>query len=204
MDWSGYEFTSDWFTEHLPVWEPLLAEAKPARILEIGSYEGHSACALIELCGAERPVSLWCVDVWWDWGEGAGAQVEERFDRNINLALSRTAHQVTVHKTKWRSAPALAALIAQEGECTMDFIYVDGSHTAPDTLSDLVMAFHLLKVGGVMVVDDYLWVHPESTRLDILDTPKLGIDAFFNTFGRKMQLIRDLPLYQLYARKVEF
>ena len=206
MDWSGYEFTSDWFSERLPVWEPLLAQVKPARIVEIGSYEGRSACCLIELCANQRPVSLWCIDVWVNWGEGAWTDVglvEQRFDRNINLALSRAAHPVSVHKTKWRSTPALASLIAAEGENTMDFIYIDGSHSAPDTLSDAVMAFHLLKVGGVMVLDDYLWTNPDNARLDVLDTPKLAIDAFLSIFGRKMQIIRDLPLYQLYARKVE-
>jgi hypothetical protein len=42
-----------------------------------------------------------------------------------------------------------------------DAIYVDGWHTAYGALADAVMAWPRLKLGGLMVFDDYLWLPPE-------------------------------------------
>ena len=36
-----------------------------------------------------------------------------------------------------------------------DLIYIDASHYAPDVLSDAVLAFKLLKPGGILIFDDY-------------------------------------------------
>lgn len=49
---------------------------------------------------------------------------------------------------------ALPALL-KEHEGTFDFIFIDGWHTFDHTLLDCFYATRLLKVGGVLVVDDY-------------------------------------------------
>jgi hypothetical protein len=43
------EFEHDWFTVHIPVWDRLLQplERNAARLLELGSFEGLSACFLL-------------------------------------------------------------------------------------------------------------------------------------------------------------
>lgn len=38
-----------------------------------------------------------------------------------------------------------------------DLIYVDGSHFADDVLTDGITAWRLLKDGGVLIFDDFLW-----------------------------------------------
>jgi predicted O-methyltransferase YrrM len=40
---------------------------------------------------------------------------------------------------------------------TFDEIYVDGSHVADDVLTDGIIAWRLLKQGGVLIFDDFLW-----------------------------------------------
>ena len=55
-----------------------------------------------------------------------------------------------------------------------DFIYVDAAHTAEAVYADATDSWELLKSGGIIAFDDYLWgqdVHP-SLR------PKLAIDQF--------------------------
>ena len=43
------EFTNDWFgATGRYIWDKILPQLGPKRILEIGSYEGRSACFLIE------------------------------------------------------------------------------------------------------------------------------------------------------------
>lgn len=53
-----------------------------------------------------------------------------------------------------RSEIALPAMLATH-EGTFDFIFIDGWHTFDHTMLDLFYATRLLKVGGVLAVDDY-------------------------------------------------
>ena len=63
---------------------------------------------------------------------------------------------------------------------TFDFIYVDGSHTAYDVLQDAVLAHPLLKVGGVIIFDDFGWKDP--TNLHPTNSPELGVTCFYNAY----------------------
>jgi len=66
-----------------------------------------------------------------------------------------------------------------------DFIYVDGSHQASDVLEDAVLAFPLLKEGGIMIFDDYTW----GAGMDYYDIPVTGIDAFLRVYGNQLEII---------------
>ena len=83
-----------------------------------------------------------------------------------------------------------------------DFIYIDGSHQAPEVLCDALLCFLLLKKNGVMVFDDYLWHEELSYGLDPIRSPKIAIDAFTNIFCRKIRIVSRAPLYQLYVEKI--
>lgn len=210
----GYEFTNDWFnqTASLPVWRQLISINKPTRILEIGSFEGRSTCWLIENCttSSQSDIEIFCVDSW----EGGiehqkGAQkeaemsdVEKRFDRNISIAKSQVNFSASIRKIKNYSQIALPLLMSEGKYGYFDLIYVDGSHQAPDVLTDAIMSFQLLRVGGVMIFDDYLWSMDKPGTQDVLNMPKPAIDAFLNIFQRKMSIYVGPPINQIYARKV--
>ncbi|MFC3067657.1 class I SAM-dependent methyltransferase [Phenylobacterium soli] len=199
-----YEFTTDWFSRFAPVWSALLKQFPPSRILEIGSYEGRSACFIIDQCAAERAIELYCVDTWAGGVEHereAMSAVEARFDANVRKACEAAAHPVTVRKQKALSHEALARHLAEGRSEAFDLIYIDGSHQAPDVLTDAVLAFRLLKVGGIVIFDDYLWSMEPRGQQDFYNMPKPAVDAFVNIFQRKLQVL-GAPLYQLYARKV--
>src|SRR6185312_6234037 len=101
---------------------------------------------------------------------------------------------------KTTSHSAMIRLLADGNGGRFDFVYIDGSHQAPDVLADAVLAFQLLKLGGVLVFDDYLWAMEPLGRQDFYNMPKPAIDAFVNVFQRKLRLV-SAPLYQLYAVK---
>lgn len=200
----NHEFTTDWFSRFAPVWRELLTRFPPSRILEIGSYEGRAACFLVQTCAAERPIELHCVDSWAGGVEhdaGAMPQVEQRFDRNIARARASAAHPVDFHKHKALSSDALVKLLAEGRRESFDLIYIDGSHQAPDVLSDAVLAFMLLRRGGLLIFDDYLWSMEGAGQQDFYQLPKPAIDAFVNIYQRKISVI-GAPLYQLYVRKL--
>jgi predicted O-methyltransferase YrrM len=194
---TDYEFTQDWFSSNIPTWQFLLAKVKPRRILEIGSYEGRSACFLIEQVASERPIELHCVDKW-----GGKAEVEQRFDRNIEIAISAAPQSVTFRKHKNSSSLALVQLLAEGYRETFDFIYVDGSHAAPDVLADAVLGFELASIGAAIVFDDYLWQRDPTGVPDHYSMPKPAIDAFVNIYRRKLEIVAGAPLYQLYLQKI--
>ncbi|HKR88329.1 MAG TPA: class I SAM-dependent methyltransferase [Phenylobacterium sp.] len=200
----NYEFTTDWFSRFASVWTELLKRFPPSRILEIGSYEGRAACFLIQTCAAERDIELHCIDTWEGGVEhdtDAMPLVEQRFDRNIAIARDGAPHAVNFHKHKSLSSAALVKLLAEERHESFDLIYVDGSHQAPDVLSDAVLAFMLLRPGGLLVFDDYLWSMDGAGKQDFYQLPKPAIDAFVNIYQRKISVV-GAPLYQLYIRKL--
>lgn len=200
----SYEFTNDWFAPHKPVWEQLIQQFQPKKALEIGAYEGACTCFMLQ---QDAPVPLqevYCVDTWPGGMEHANtdmSEVERRFDRNIKKALA-TGAQAKVFKLKGFSRDGLLQLLNQGHAGSFDLIYIDGSHQAADVLSDSVLAFMLVRVGGVLIWDDYLWSHEPLGQQDSLNMPKPAIDAFVNLYQRKLSVLVGTPLYQLYAQKI--
>jgi len=204
-----YQFTNSWFDSVARgIWEQLIPQIKPMKILEIGSYEGASACYLIDKLGSQSEIEIHCVDTW-EGGieaqEGGGAHadmrlVESRFQHNVQCAIRKASSHVNLVVHKGPSDERLASLISEKKRNYFDLIYVDGSHQAPDVLCDAVLAFRLLKVGGYMFFDDYLWSEALPEGKDPIRCPKPAIDAFININMRKLEVL-PLWLYQLYIRK---
>lgn len=186
---NDYEFTQNWFQYAEHIWPELikhLPERKGGRrYLEIGSFEGRSAVWIIENMMSTGD-QLVCVDTWEGGEEHANvdmAAAEARFEANIQRARGRVGMRDVI-KIKSSSSKALAQQLSGVA-VPFDFIYIDGSHQAPDVLSDAVMAWKLLKLGGIMVFDDYLWGDPRVP----LHRPKIAIDAFMNIYGAQINVM---------------
>lgn len=194
---SKYQFTQDWFSWAPPVWEqliPLLPNRQ--RFLEVGSFEGRSTVWIMENM-MEDGGGIVCIDTWGGGEEHTDEDmhgVEERFDYNIAQAVSTLLNRKVLGKFKQTSTKALAHMLDTKVE-PFDFIYIDGSHIAKDVLTDACMAWPLLKKGGVMVLDDYMW----GDARDILHRPKIAIDAFCNIFAEEIEVVH--VAYQLVIRK---
>lgn len=166
------------------------------------SFEGASACYLIASCASKAPIEIHCIDTW-EGGidhkrDGVNmGDVERRFLDNTKIACDRVAHRVELIIHKGFSNICLAKLLSQNFLNYFDLIYIDGSHEAPDVLSDATFSFPLLKVGGIMIFDDYLW---RGTRPLNEYGPKLAVDAFLNIYFREMQIIWA-PNSQVCAKK---
>lgn len=198
-----YLFTNDWFGVARPVWTNLLPQINPTKILEIGSYEGASACFIIDSLSQTKAIELHCIDTWEGGVEHKGTDmnnVEGRFRYNTNIAINCAAREVELIIHKGFSDFELSKLIASGKIEYFDFIYVDGSHQAPDVICDAILSFRLLRVGGVIAFDDYLWAESLPYGIDPIRCPKPAIDAFTNLYCRKIRIIQA-PLYQFYIQK---
>lgn len=80
-----------------------------------------------------------------------------------------------------------------------DYIYIDGSHLAIDVLSDAVLSWSLLKVGGILIFDDYGWgAHTNDEK----QKPKLAIDAFMNAYQGHYEVIQFG--WQVFLKKLPY
>jgi predicted O-methyltransferase YrrM len=206
MDHFSPVFTQDWFSRNIPTWEWIFAQlhdpSKPFRILEIGVFEGRSTCWLLNNHCKQENDELTVIDTFEGGVENKElnlSTLKEVFERNISSCDSKCL----VNVRQGFSIHELSKLIALKGDHPgYDFIFVDGSHQAPDVLSDCILAFELLKKGGVMVCDDYLWSMERQGAEDPINSPKIAIDAFTNIFRRKIRILPNLPIYQLYLQKL--
>jgi glycosyltransferase involved in cell wall biosynthesis len=196
----GY-FSHDWFSANVNALEEIFTHhlgnsAGPLKMLEIGSFEGLSTCYFLNNLLAHPESRLTCIDPFTGSIEHSQLDLSTLYTRFIaNIVNTCAFHKVSI--MQGFSNNILPELLVKKEK--YDVIYVDGSHTAFDVLSDAVMSFYLLKVGGIMIFDDYLW--PGSP--DISYVPKAGVDAFVNVFYTKIQVIPNSRSYQLQIKKLK-
>ncbi len=199
-------FTEDWFSGHIPHWERFFLsclrwepEARRS-VVEIGSFEGRSTLWMLENLLRHPESRLFCIDTFEGGAEHAEAQTDGLFERfHANLVESGQARKVEI--LRGDSASGLLRLITRGG-IAPELIYIDGSHEAPDVLTDLVLAFRLAPRGGVVLCDDYLWTREGPGEVDILNCPKLAIDAFTNIHRRKIEMLTGPHPSQIAFRKL--
>jgi hypothetical protein len=187
----GPVYTVDWFTEHAPSWERHLGplRGRPGlRALLVGVYEGRCLEWLFANVMTAPDCSATVVDEF-DYPpcvayEGAptwNPGVETTFRDNMR-AIGRATR---VRVVKRPAFDALAAELAKQTRNTVqyDVVYVDarGSRHALETM---VMAFRLLKKGGVMVVTNYVHSKEHDVRC-----PRRGIDAFLDVYSPDVRVL---------------
>lgn len=183
-----YEFTTDWFTWNVPIWEKALApyRGRPAlRYLEIGTYEGRSLLWMLENVLTDPGARATAIDLF----EGRpGEDYGSRFE--ANLRKSGAAAKVTVIKgysqVELRKLPL----------ASYDVIYVDGSHMAADVLEDAVLCWRLLAPGALLIFDDYAW---RAGSPNPTEWPGPGLSVFQTFYGQHLDPVH--VGYQLILRR---
>jgi hypothetical protein len=186
------DLTTDWFSHNIPRWDAAFKKMGILRnesftILEIGSWEGLSACFFLT-CFPKSTIHS--VDTWEGGDEHGGLEsvsmAEKRFDQNTAPYSTRVA------KFKGTSD--------QFFETTSDhslyrIVYIDGSHRAEDVFNDATSGFARLEVGGIMILDDLLWKFYEQFE----NNPAIGINKFLLVHAGLFQIV-DVG-HQLYLVK---
>jgi predicted O-methyltransferase YrrM len=172
-------FSHDWTSPHCEHWIAAVGHLadRSFDVLEIGSFEGRSALFFLETFLKSR---VTCVDPF-------PPKRSAKFDHNIR----RYRHRLT--KRRGRSAAVLDQLVTEKRR--YDVVYIDGDHSRGAVLADTVLAWQLLRVGGVLIWDDYLWETDAPSDM----RPQHAIDAFFQSFGDCMREVHRG--YQLIAIK---
>jgi len=177
-----YQFKfGDYFsTEGRPeTWDRYLKPlaGKPVHYLEVGIFEGRSMIWMLDNVLTHPQATATGIDL---------VLYPQYLD---NLVRSGACEKV--RNLKGRSQDLLHTLPKE----SFDVIYIDGSHLGQDVLVDAVLAFELLKTGGLMVFDDYQWYTEWASDI----RPGIAIDSFVTMYRHQLEFVhRD---YQLMVRK---
>ena len=178
---------------HIPAWEPVLQglEGCEAEVLELGSFEGLSACFVLWRLPDAR---VTCIDTFAGIpgyeAYGITTDISSAFDGNVALVDGDRTRKL-VGETH-RLLPQLV-----DAGNRFDLVYVDASHLAIDVLADAAFAWKLLRTGGVAIFDDYGLVPPGE---DPLEHPQPALNAFLELVRKRAEVLgreRQLMLRKL-------
>ena len=164
-------------------------QGKIINILEIGTYSGTSLIKFLELLPNSRAV---VIDKWENYIENTPEKnkvsiLESISDNDIEKIfyqnIKNTSMEDRIVVMKGDSNEKLTEMISTYTSY-FDFIYVDGSHRLLDLYCDLVLSFSLLKIGGVIGIDDYLY-----NKDTILESPYEGVNHFIEKFKNNIKIL---------------
>jgi len=164
----------------------------PSTIIEVGVYEGYTTFWMSDvLAGHNSDLKIYAVDPHIGSNDLDGVdfnKIKENFCYNLEANTNKNVEYVCKY-----SSDGLTDLI--KSGVKADFIYIDGDHRAGEVLTDLVMSWKLLNVGGVIMCDD-------STAWRFIDkngacsphmSPRMAIEMFISCYWDRLTPI-NLPI----------
>jgi hypothetical protein len=115
----------------------LIKHFKLNKILEIGFWQGKSFGTMIEATNAVG--DLTAVDIVMD------QTLYNKIYHGNPIISNKTINLLTMSSADFVDLPA-----------SYDFINIDGDHTMPQVLDDIIMASKLIKQNGIIMIDDYI------------------------------------------------
>lgn len=173
-------------------WESWLADikGKPDIVgVEVGTFRGESAECFASRIFTDPSSRFITVDTFK--GSMEHKAMGLNFETIEQEARARLKRFPNVEVVKDRSERFLRTF--PNG---LDFFYCDAGHDSMNVMRDSVLAFDLLKKGGVFCWDDLSW----GEFPDPLDCPRLAIESFVKIYSRRLRVIHQSS--QLAAVKI--
>lgn len=168
-------------------------------VVEIGCFHGTTTNLLCDLFRAQSPGfrAVTCIDPWDDAFEEPGNPAANHLWRGQLQKFTRNTerNQPWIRAIRASSHAALPVLARAPDPPRYDFAYVDGDHTAMGVYLDAVLLLPLMRPGGYVLFDDYMW---GEGRVDPALAPRLGIDRFLEEHRDRVEVVHKA--YQLLAR----
>jgi predicted O-methyltransferase YrrM len=195
-----YNWTHDLPSGSIHLFLEALAAANPKDILEIGTFAGTS---LIKMLRLYPDAKGYAIDSWKNYKEDGAEEIMENIEKNQisvvfenNIKNAGLSDRVTA--LKGDSVDKLLELVRDKK--SFDFIYVDGSHTCLDCYSDMILAWNLLRKGGVLAVDDVLFYKEKADAGDLLGYPYRATRHFLKKYEGQYKVLSDD--YRLFLQKL--
>lgn len=171
-------------------------KSNPIEILEIGTWTGTSLITLVK----NIPNSVgYGVDSWKNYDESTecriqiSANVEELgIEQSFYKNIQKANLEGRIFGIKSLSTEALMKFI-REGK-RFDFVFVDGDHSLLGSYTDIILAWEVVKKGGILGIDDVSF-HKEQ----ILGSPLQGVLRFVKEKEGEFEILYSG--YQLILKK---
>lgn len=179
-------FTANWFPstvfdEHLS----FLKGRQSLRFLEVGVFEGKGTCYFFEEMLGETG-TLVAIDPFLAYSESTITKMKG-FDHVINEeSLNRFRSNTKPFENRITLFQGLSQnILPVLKDETFDLAFVDGDHSREAVALDGRECFRLLKDGGYLVFDDYLWGFKDRPET----SPKEAIDRFLQDHDHEIKII---------------
>lgn len=191
-------FRYDFFTANAqPNFEKYLNRYKgqpDLYFLEIGAFEGLSTVWLVKNILTHTTSRIMTIDTF----EGG----EDLKQLNLGDLYSVFAENIKgleakIDVVKGSSQDILRMDSMQN--CRFDFAYIDGSHRSQHVMLDAIQSFKLLKKGGILAFDDYLWKWQGN---DEIESPGIAIDSFMKMYAREIKKLSGEKGWQVWLEKL--
>ena len=157
----------------------------PSTIIEVGCYEGDTTFWIAETVGSVNPnLKMYAIDP-----HNTSVDILEsledahkRFVHNLNVCPFKGVEYI-----RKPSNQGLIDLINRGVKAEM--IFIDGDHTASAVMTDLVLAWELIKPGGVIICDDATqWQYNDHKNGEISAqmSPRMAVEMFIQCNWHKI------------------
>lgn len=180
-----YHFTKNWFAPKIPLWEYFIGDFKDCpdiHYLEIGVHEGSSFFWMMDNILTHPDSRAVVIDPFL-------SNYVDQF--NYNLNASGASDRVTIIQGR---GEVETKKLPEE---SFDIIYIDGGHTAQIVFAQAAFTWQLLKTGGILIFDDYLW-RKDKWPIDL--RPEMVIDTFLTAYSQELELLNRKR--NIFVRKV--
>ncbi len=176
-------------------------QKESVNILEIGTFVGMSLIRMLQ----HLPQSQGYVIDNWKLSDFEIEICKKYSTRNVTLEGSKQQFLLNVNsagmgnRVRYFEGDSVFYLrkLTRDNFLKFDFIYVDGSHKCLDVFADLILSWEILKPGGILGIDDYLWT---SENNDNFSVPRLAVDKFLEKYIDEYEIISKQ--YRVFLKKL--
>ena len=178
-----YNWTHDLPKGTRPIFEQMLLRHRGVgtRLLEIGTFAGTSLIEMLKILPEATGIAI---DRWSNYDEDGitclATQEQGGIEQVFHENMRKAGLSGRVMALKGDSVERLLDLVIEKA--LFDLIYVDGSHKCIDCYTDMALSWRLLKSGGTMIVDDYMYRGDRVTSGLVLEYPMKGVDHFLSKY----------------------
>lgn len=160
----AYRFTEDMFALRNRIFWQALSSLKSqpnTHYLEIGVYEGRALLWVLEHIMTHESSTLTAIDLF---SSGEGTFQPKEVYKNPNDFKQRYFHNIRSSGQESRIQTHIGYsqdILKTLKKDHYDVIYIDGCHTLACTREDTTLSWARLKVGGILMIDDYSEEFPD-------------------------------------------
>lgn len=180
---SDSHFTQNWSSslpQSIQIAFPVLPNDRMACV-EVGSFEGRGSMIIADALCKHLDSRLYCID---PWDDAYTVNVEKFKDLDHYF---KGQYERFIHNT--RGADKIVPLRGTSDTQlpilpneSVDFAYIDGDHSPEQVYKDGINIHSKMKMGGILIFDDYEWEHNGLRCRD-------GIDRFVEEHKSKYTII---------------